>query len=65
MNNDKEEKMPDISKTIANYHVSSGGYMLSKETSRYLIYQCGWMDGSFISSTDFPPKKKSRFSDKN
>lgn len=47
MNNDKEAKMPDISKTIANYHVSSGGYMLSKETSSYLIILM-WMDGWII-----------------
>lgn len=38
-----------IYKIIANYRVSSGGYMLSKETylgvnSSFLIYLCGWID---------------------
>lgn len=49
MNNDKEAKTPNIYKNIANYCVSSGGFMLSKEiyfgaNSSFQIYLYGGMD---------------------
>lgn len=49
MNNDKEAKTPNIYKIIANYCVSSGGSLLSKEiyfgaNSSFQIYLYGGMD---------------------
>lgn len=60
--------MPDIYKAIASCHVSSCGYLHSKEAylgvnillSGFQIYLCGWMDHSWIVLI-FPQRRKADF----